>query len=150
MLDLVYENQTEDSQWQESFFDSALSTAIKHLNIDDKKVEVGLHLVTPERSRELNNQYRQKDKPTDVLSFPLEEHSLETYGILPLGDIFICLDIARSQAEEFNISLKEELVRLTIHGLLHLVGHDHERSEADEKKMIELQEKIVKEILTKI
>ncbi len=150
MLDLVYENQTEDSQWQESFFNSILTSGTENLNIQDKKVEIGLHLVTPERSRELNKQYRQKDKPTDVLSFPLEEHSLETYGILPLGDIFICLDVARSQAEEFNIPLKEELTRLTIHGLLHLVGHDHERSEADEKEMTELQEKIVKEILTKI
>lgn len=150
MLDLVYENQTGDSQWAEPFFNSALSIAIQHLNINDKKVEVGLHLVVPERSRELNNQYRQKDKPTDVLSFPLEEHSLETYGILPLGDIFICLDVARAQAEEFNIPLKEELARLTVHGFLHLMGHDHERSEADEKEMIELQEKIVKEILIKI
>jgi len=150
MLDLVYENQTGDQEWQESFFNSILTTAIQYLKIDDKKVEIGLHLVMPERSQELNNTYRHKDKPTDVLSFPLEEHSLETYGILPLGDIFICLDVARSQAQEFNLPLKEELTRLTVHGLLHLMGHDHERSEADEKKMIELQEEIVKEILTKI
>ena len=147
MLDLVYENQTGDGEWAEPFFDTILSTAIQHLKLKDKKVEIGLHLVTPERSRELNNQYRQKDKPTDVLSFPLEERSLESYGILPLGDIFICLDVARAQAEELGIPLKEELARLTVHGFLHLLGHDHERSPEDEKKMTTLQEEIIKDIL---
>ncbi len=152
MLDLVYENQTGDQEWQESFFNSILSSSIQYLEKQKslpagRQVEIGLHLVTPERSQELNKQYRQKDKPTDVLSFPLEERSLETYGILPLGDIFICLDVARSQAQEFNITLKEELARLTVHGFLHLMGHDHERSEADENNMIELQEKIVAKIL---
>ncbi|SRR5258708_5713888 len=147
MLELVYENQTGDIQWAKSFFDTILSTAIQYLKLEDKKIEIGLHLVTPERSRELNNQYRQKDKPTDVLSFPLEERSLESYGILPLGDIFICLDVARAQAEELGIPLKEELARLTVHGFLHLLGHDHERSPEDEKKMTTLQEEIIKDIL---
>jgi probable rRNA maturation factor len=143
MLDLVYENQTEDGQWSEKFFRRALETATEYLNMRDKKVELGLYLIRPERSQELNLKYRGKDKPTDVLSFPLEESSLEKYGILPAGDIFICLDIAKRQAEDLNIPLNQELARLCIHGLLHLLGYDHERSQKDEEEMIGLQEKII-------
>ncbi len=153
MLDLVYENQTGNETWTEEFFRGVLEQAIEYLGLNQSakggpagKVEIGLNLVTLERSQELNNQYRHKDKPTDVLSFPLDEHSLETYGILPLGDIFICLEVAQKQAQEINIPLNQELARLTVHGLLHLLGHDHERSEADEKKMIDLQEEILQAI----
>ena len=100
MLDLVYENQTGDTKWSEVFFRPILDKAIEHLNIKDKTVELGLYLVMPERSQELNREHRGKDKPTDVLSFPLNEHGLKKYGILPLGDIFICLEVAQQQADK--------------------------------------------------
>ncbi len=115
------------------------------MNNGDKTVELGLYLITAKRSQELNKQCRQKDKPTDVLSFPLDEHGLEKYGIMPLGDIFICLEVAQQQADEMNIPLDQELARLAVHGLLHLLGYDHELSRADEKKMIDLQEKILED-----
>jgi probable rRNA maturation factor len=146
MLDLVYENQTGDSKWTEEFFHTIISKASARLNLNDKKVELGLHLVMPERSRELNQQYRHKDKPTDVLSFPLDEHGLEQYDILPVGDIFICLEVAEQQAEEMKIPLDQELARLAVHGFLHLMGYDHEKSPEDEKKMVDLQEEIVKSL----
>lgn len=143
MLDLVYENQT-DSEWPEDFFKNILEAAIKETSLDAKKIETGLYLIQPERSRELNAKHRGKDKPTDVLSFPLEEKPVD--GILPLGDIFICFEVAKSQAEEFKIPLKEELARLAVHGFLHLIGYDHERSPGEEEKMIALQEKILKNL----
>jgi probable rRNA maturation factor len=146
MLDLVYENQTGDRKWTEEFFHTILSKAASHLKLDDKKVECGLHLITPERSQELNRTHRHKDKPTDVLSFPLNEHALEQYDILPVGDIFICLEVAERQAEEMKIPLDQELARLAVHGFLHLVGYDHETSPEDEKKMIDLQEDIIKNL----
>ncbi len=147
MIDLVYENQTPDLNWSEEFFRNVISHSIKHLKLGDKQVELGLHLILPDRSQELNKTHRQKDKPTDVLSFPLDEHSLEKYGILPIGDIFICLEVAQRQADEVGIPIKQELVRLVVHGLLHLLGYDHELSPADEEKMISLQEEIVADIL---
>lgn len=150
MLELVYENQTGDTKWSEEFFNKIISQACEHLNLNDKTVELGLHLVLPERSQELNNQYRHKDKPTDVLSFPLDEHGLEEYGILPLGDIFICLKIAQQQADEMNIPLDQELAREVVHGLLHLLGYDHELSPADEKKMVDLQEEILQTIFKRL
>ncbi len=146
MLEFVYENQTGDSKWPEEFFRGVIEQAINQLGLVNKKIELGLYLVLPERSRELNKQYRQKDKPTDVLSFPLNEHGLEEYGILPLGDIFICLEVAQQQANEMNIPPNQELARLAVHGLLHLLGYDHELSSVEEKKMIDLQEKIVKDL----
>jgi|SRR3989344_2347673 len=146
MLDLVYENQTGDTKWSEVFFRPILDKAIEHLNIKDKTVELGLYLVMPERSQELNREHRGKDKPTDVLSFPLNEHGLKKYGILPLGDIFICLEVAQQQADEMNIPLNQELARLAVHGFLHLIGYDHELSPVDEKKMIDLQEEILLKI----
>lgn len=150
MLELEFENQTADSSWSEDFFKSIVESALVRLGAADKKSELGIQLVEPERSRELNNQYRHKDKPTDVLSFPLNErpadNELNEYGILPLGDIVICLSVARHQAEESRVPLKEELARLVVHGLLHLFGYDHERSEADEKTMSNLEEDILKHL----
>src|SRR3989344_5561037 len=150
MIDLVFDNQTgKDGPpvGGEKFFTSVLEHSLQFLKLNDKQVEIGLHLINPERSRELNREHRGKDKPTDVLSFPLNENPadnvLKNHDILPLGDIFICLYVAVRQAEEMNIPVSQELARLTIHGLLHLLGYDHERSASDEKQMTDLQEKIL-------
>ena len=157
MLEFVYENQTGDMKWSEEFFRGVIEHALACLKIIEQKdlpagrqVELGVHLVTPQRSQELNKQHRRKDKPTDVLSFPLNEHGLEKYDILPLGDIFICLEVAQRQANEMNIPLNQELARLIVHGLLHLLGYDHPddevsgpRLERRGEKMIELQEEIL-------
>lgn len=147
MLDLVFENQTDNLKWGEKFFTNVLERSLELLKFNDRQVEIGLHLVGLEKSQELNREYRGKDKPTDVLSFPLndgiEDNVLKKHDILPLGDIFICLDVAIHQAKEMNIAVSQELARLTVHGFLHLLGYDHERSPEDEKKMIELQEEIL-------
>lgn len=78
----------------------------------------------------LNLEYRQKDAPTDVLSFPLfdEEGNLDDEE---LGDIVISLEKAKAQAEEYNHSLKREVAFLTAHSMLHLLGYDHENGEQE-------------------
>jgi len=147
MLDFVFENQTNHQDFSEEFFKNIFESALKHLKLDNKNVELGLQIITQQRSQELNNQYRHKDKPTDVLSFPLNEHDLEEkHGILPLGDIFICFDVAKHQADEIKIPLSQEMARLAVHGLLHLLDYDHERSSEAEKEMIDLQENILKDL----
>lgn len=150
MLEFVYENQTADTKWPEEFFRGVIEHALKQLHLDDKKSELGLYLIMPTRSQELNKKHRHKDKPTDVLSFPLDEHGLEKYDILPLGDIFICLEVAQKQADEMKIPLNQELARLAVHGLLHLLGYDHPDDEVSGprlkrrgEKMIDLQEEIL-------
>jgi len=146
MVDLVFENQTEHHEWQEKFFTDIATKALAHLELGRKQVELGIQLITSARSQELNLQHRDKDKPTDVLSFPLHDVTLQKYDILPLGDIFICPDVAVAQAAKHNVPIKEEMACLVVHGLLHLLGYDHETSPDDEKKMLDLQEEILNQI----
>lgn len=146
MVDLVFENQTEHHEWQEKFFSFVVTKTLEHLELTSKQVELGIQIITSERSRELNMKHLGKDKPTDVLSFPLDDITLAKYDILPLGDIFICPDVVLAQAQENGIPIKEEMARLVIHGILHLLGYDHEKSAEDEKKMIDLQEEILNQL----
>jgi probable rRNA maturation factor len=88
--------------------------------------------------RALNFQYRKTDRPTDVLAFP---------GVLAdIGDVVLCLAVAKRQAKEYGGTIREELQRLTVHGVLHLFGYDHETNAKDAKRMFALQEKILRRL----
>jgi probable rRNA maturation factor len=95
--------------------------------------------------RELNRSHRKKDKPTDVLSFPSvlpgDYPELASDEVkYPLGDIVISIDTAITQAERYRWNLQSELLRLLIHGILHLLGYDHEKvSPAVANKMRRLE-----------
>lgn len=145
MLDLVFQNYTPKKSPNENFFRTILDAGVKELKIKDKKIEVSLNLVGEAKIRELNKKHRGKSKVTDVLSFPLKEPRLQKHGILPLGDIFICLPFAVGEAERQNISLKKELAWLTVHGFLHLAGYDHEKPD-DKNKMFALENKILNKL----
>jgi len=104
--------------------------------VGDMGCEISLSFVSPDEMRELNMQYRGKDAPTDVLSFPAAGSSCLC------GDIVICPAIAAAQAEEYGHSQERELAFLTAHGLLHLMGHNHETPE-EESAMIAAQKDIL-------
>ncbi len=87
--------------------------------------------MTDQTIHELNSQYRNKDKPTDVLSFPLAD---DVYPWL-LGDVVISIDTAQRQARRRRHSLREEVLTLLIHGILHLLGYDHEISRSEAIRM---------------
>jgi len=90
-----------------------------------KEIEL---IITDNRSmQELNRKHRDKDKPTDVLSFPMDAPFTEQsiFG-MPLGSIVISVDFVKQKAEEFQHTMQDELSLLFIHGLLHLLGFDHE------------------------
>ncbi|MED2972513.1 rRNA maturation RNase YbeY [Fictibacillus sp. B-59209] len=114
------------------------------------ETELSVTFVTNERIHEINKQYRNKDTPTDVISFAMEEMGegeLEITGDdLPriLGDIIISAEIAKNQAEEYGHSFLRELGFLTVHGFLHLLGYDH-LNEQEEKKMFSRQDEILNE-----
>mgnify|MGYP000759933233 CR=1 FL=1 len=115
-----------------------------------RPAEVSVSFVDNEEIHALNLEYRGKDKPTDVLSFPLGQdgvydRNLET-GALQLGDIVISAEKAVEQAAEYGHSPEREFAFLSVHSTLHLLGYDHETSEEDETYMNQKQE----EILTKI
>jgi rRNA maturation RNase YbeY len=81
----------------------------------------------------LNREYRGQDRSTDVLAFPLREGPGPISNLL--GDVVIALPVAISQAREYGHSVDEELIRLLIHGVLHLLGYDHEKGEREARRM---------------
>jgi len=88
---------------------------------------VTVALLSDTRVRELNRRFRKKDRPTDVLSFPSSGVELGAAGQRYLGDVVIAAGVARRQAKEAGHSIQTELRVLALHGLLHLLGYDHER-----------------------
>jgi rRNA maturation RNase YbeY len=101
--------------------------------LNQRSAELSIALVSNREIQALNAAYRRQNKPTDVLSFPAEER-LPTGGRL-LGDVILSVEQARKQARARRRPLEQELELLLIHGILHLLGYDHERSPADEEIM---------------
>ena len=105
-------------------------------SLDCNEHEISILFIGDQRIRELNHKFRDIDLPTDVLSFPqILAGELETPGALVLGDVAISLETARCQSEEHGLSFEEELTLLLIHGILHLLGYDHEISSQEEDRM---------------
>lgn len=113
------------------------------IDAGDESCEVSLSFVSPEEIREINRDYRKKDAVTDVLSFPQynsrEEMDWEDY--VCLGDVIICPERAREQAEDFGHSFEREMVYLMVHSVLHLLGYDHMND--DEKAVMREKEEAV-------
>lgn len=105
--------------------------------------ELSIALVGDEEMRGLNRDYRDKDRPTDVLAFPMDE-SGETGRML--GDVVISLDTAVRQARESGVAPADEVRTLLVHGFLHLLGYDHERGPAEARKMFRIQRRLVGEL----
>ena len=117
-----------------------------------KDAEVSVSFVNNETIHKLNLEYRGKDKPTDVLSFPMtdgdeEEDDIDlSTGAVMLGDIIISAEKAMEQANEYGHGIEREICFLAVHSTLHLLGYDHETSEDDEKYMNQTQEAILQKI----
>jgi probable rRNA maturation factor len=104
--------------------------------------EICLSFCTESEIKDLNHNFRNKDSVTDVLSFNFQD--LQNTGeIQPLGDVIICTARAQEQAWELGYSLRRELIFLFAHGVLHLLGYDHE-TEEDAEKMFKLQKQVIK------
>ena len=100
-------------------------------------------IVDNKKIHEINKEYRGIDRPTDVISFALEDDkTFNRSDIRVLGDIYISIDKVISQSEEYNHSYKRELFFLALHGLLHLLGYDH-MTEEEEKVMFGKQEEVL-------
>lgn len=115
----------------------------------ENDAEVSVTFVDDEGIRELNKKFRNMDKPTDVLSFPLLDYEGESEEPFfdelcnNLGDIVISLERAMAQANEFGHSFEREVAFLTAHSMLHLLGYDHELSEEDDADMRRRQNDIM-------
>ena len=123
----------------------AVKATLAYENVK-RDAEVSFSCCKNEEIRLLNRDYRQKDTKTDVLSFPLYENREEIdreNGVLTLGDIVVSYERAAEQAEEFGHSVAREIVFLTIHSVLHLLGYDHERSAEEEELMCQKQKNVL-------
>jgi probable rRNA maturation factor len=110
--------------------------------VDEDGSSLSLTLVDDAAIRELNREHRGKDKATDVLSFPIDGASATRESPAPehlLGDVVISVDTARRQAADYDAPLQRELYRLLIHGILHVLGHDHE--EPMERRIMRSEER---------
>ncbi|MDE6864569.1 MAG: rRNA maturation RNase YbeY [Eubacterium sp.] len=124
--------------------------AVLELENFEGSAEVSVTFVDNERIHELNNQYRNIDRETDVLSFLLGENgvydtNLDT-GAKMLGDIVISVEKAVEQAELYNHPLQREIGFLTVHSMLHLLGYDHEAGGLEEVHMREKEETVLTQI----
>lgn len=143
-IDFVFDNEVDNFENNyEQDFTAIIEQALKTLGIEDD-VEVSCVLVDDERIHEINREYRHIDRSTDVISFAMEDNDQFYVEGMPrtLGDIFISVDHAKKQAEEYGHSLRREMCFLFTHGILHLLGYDHMTDE-QEKEMFGLQGKIL-------
>ena len=136
----------------------AIGAALAYEGFEDV-AEVSVTFVDNEAIRELNRDYRGKDAPTDVLSFPLyeDDEDFDDGFVMPedaeeedsptaLGDIVISVERAKAQAVEYGHSFERELAFLAVHSTLHLLGYDHERSEEEDREQRRRQEEILASI----
>ena len=114
-----------------------------------KDYNVSLLLIDDQEITRLNSHYRNNCKPTNVLSFPFAEGadgSLATLPVKELGDIIISVETALKESIKYNQTLHERMSWLVIHGMLHLLGYDHERSESEEKKMFNKENELLNKL----
>lgn len=136
-------NETEENldEYMDKLY-GLLEFALKREKLEN--VEFNIIFVDINKIHEINKTYRGIDRPTDVISFALEDNMDIELDHRLLGDIYICLERAHEQAIEYNHSYLRELSFLMIHGLLHLLGYDHMEPE-EEKIMFSKQEDILNE-----
>lgn len=148
-MELDFNSKFAECESYEGFYLELMDVTFKKLNIKCDPI-VSVSIVDNRYIRKINKKYRHIDRPTDVISFAFLDSEnnydkvLFSPGPVVLGDIYISLEKAKEQAEEYGHSLHRELSFLFVHGLLHLLGYDH-MNEEDEKEMFQLQEEILSE-----
>ena len=134
-----YKDDIKDMDTLKSFIDFCL----KSLKL--KNVLFNVIIINNDSIHKINKEYRGIDRPTDVITFALEDNKqINMPEVRVLGDIYISYDKVISQAKEYNHSIKREICFLAVHGLLHLLGYDHMKKE-DEIKMFSLQKELLED-----
>jgi len=125
-----------------AYLKKVIETTLRHLDVK-QDCEIGIACVDLDQSQQLNLEYRRKDKPTNVLSFPSEipEEILPMLAARPLGDLVICIPVVLQEAAEQQKVPVEHFTHMLVHGTLHLLGYDHEISDedADEMEALEIE-----------
>ena len=152
MHEIIYEDIEENREY-EPIIKKVIEKCFEEEKIQNSKLCMTIILTTPQNIRKINKEYRNIDKETDVLSFPMfekdeldkkiENNDFEYEDVL--GDIVISIEKVKEQAEEYGHSFERELSYMLVHGFYHLMGYDHIKEE-DKKIMRPKEEKILKSL----
>lgn len=152
MYEIIYEDIEENREY-EPIIKKVIEKCFEEEKIQNSKLCMTIILTTPQNIRKINKEYRDIDKETDVLSFPMfekdeldkkiENNDFEYEDVL--GDIVISIEKVKEQAEEYGHSFERELSYMLVHGFYHLMGYDHIEEE-DKKVMRPKEEKILKDL----
>lgn len=132
-MPILFRNEQRKHKINSRSLKGQIELVLKKLGLQNS--ELSILIVNDAKIRKLNSQYRNIDKPTDVLSFAQEDDDIDNMSPHLLGDVVISAETAKHQAKEHQLDFTEELVLLIIHGILHLQGLDHERSPGEAKEM---------------
>lgn len=156
MIDAYVENEQDEIEISNEIAECIKRAVKTVMEYENRRfdAEAYITITDNERIRAINKEYRDKDAPTDVLSFPMLEFGENTdiseldknpqTGMVILGDIVISAEKAAAQAEEYGHSFLREIAFLTIHSMLHLLGYDHEKGAEDERIMRDKEKDILK------
>lgn len=137
-MQLIFDGERLPEEKFLSLMEEAAEYALEHEGVTNEDLEISVTFVDEEEIKEINGQFREIDKVTDVLSFPQFEcaDDVPEEGLVILGDVVICEDQAKRQAEEFGHSYERELMYLFVHSMFHLLGYDHmnEEEKADMRR----------------
>lgn len=145
MMKLIVVNKSQDlnARRLKAFFKKIqkhlLTQKLRNKKLLSSKSELTLVFLNKVEMRKINFQFRKKNKPTDVLSFESADEN-------SLGELLFCIDVLKLQAKQQKHSLEQELLYMLVHGLLHLLGYDHEISKNEENLMFRLQDQCFKQL----
>ncbi len=150
--EVIYK-EVEKNKEYENVIERVLTKCFEEENLQNSKLYITVTLTTKENIKEINKEYRNIDRATDVLSFPMfEKDELEAKiknrdfeHVDVLGDLVISIEKVKEQAEEYGHSFERELSYMLVHGFYHLMGYDHIEEE-DKKKMRPKEEKILNDL----
>jgi probable rRNA maturation factor len=143
-LSLQQDFQAPELVLKRAYIKKVVETALRH--IDTKSdCEIGIACVDNDESHKLNLEYRHKDKPTNVLSFPsdIPDEMAAILDSFPIGDLIICIPVVLKEAIEQNKAPLTHFTHMLVHGTLHLMGYDHETSDEDAEEMEALEIEIL-------
>ena len=143
-LSLQQDLQLPELELKRAQLKKIIEITLRHIGYKED-CEIGVACVDLAESQQLNLQYREKDKPTNVLSFPsdIPEEVLPMLDAFPLGDLVICIPVVLQEAIEQKKTAQEHFAHLLVHGVLHLLGYDHETSDEDAEEMEGLEVEIL-------
>ena len=130
-----------------AYLKKVIETTLRHIDTQSD-CEIGIACVDNNESHKLNLEYRKKDKPTNVLSFPsdLPDEMAQILDTFPIGDLVICIPVVLQEAIEQQKTPIEHFTHMLVHGTLHLMGYDHETSDEDAEEMEALEIEILKKL----